>query len=554
MSENEYIVTARKWRPLDFSSVVGQSHITQTLSNAIKSGRIHHAYLFTGPRGVGKTTTARIYARELIKYGIGENSDKQNIDANSLEIIEIDGASNNSVEDVRLLRENSKYPPSLGKYKIYIIDEVHMLSTAAFNALLKTLEEPPPHLIFMFATTEAHKLPATIISRCQRFDFRRMSIKDISSQLKFIAEKENIKIDTESILAIAKGADGSMRDSQSIFDQAVAFCGENIEYSSLASALNLINEDFFFSISDNVFSGDVSAMFDISASISDLGYDLRDCLNGMLEHFRIILKICSGADSSSSELSEKSQKRYSETAKNFSSGDVIRIMNLISKTESELRYSSGAEILFELTLVKLAEITRTKNLKLILDAIKNTQIDESSEKKKPEINTQKTFSKSPITKPTPPKLSENKKNNTLAKTKEELSGGWNSFFDELLASDSSLRVFNDSEQEFLANTVISRVDNSFTFDYLKKKKNFISEKLNNFFSSQIDFRLEMVEEIKKKESPESVIIPEKTRTYKISPKPETDKFLSASEAIPYVKKNVIEKYIIDEFGADEQVF
>jgi DNA polymerase III subunit gamma/tau len=551
MSENEYIVTARKWRPLDFSSVVGQSHITQTLSNAIKSGRIHHAYLFTGPRGVGKTTTARIYAHELINYGIGDDSAKQNTDANALEIIEIDGASNNSVEDVRLLRENSKYPPSLGKYKIYIIDEVHMLSTAAFNALLKTLEEPPPHLIFMFATTEAHKLPATIISRCQRFDFRRMSIKDISSQLKYIAEKENIKIDEQSILAIAKSADGSMRDSQSIFDQAVAFCGENIEYSSLASALNLINEDFFFSISDNVFSGDVSAMFEISASVSDLGYDLRDCLNGMLEHFRIILKICSGADSESSELSEKSQIRYSETSKKFSSGDLIRIMSLISKTESELRYSSGAEILFELTLVKLAKITRTKDLKLILEAIKDNQISESPEKKKTELNLQKTIPKSPT------ELKERKKNNSITKTKEELSSDWNSFLDELLALDSSLRVLSGSEQEFLANTVISRVDNSFTFEFLKKKKNFISEKLNNFFSSQIDFRLELVkeiQEIKKKDTPVISISPKKITTYKINTKPETDKYLSAADAIPYEKKNIVEKFIIDEFGADEQVY
>jgi len=263
-----YIVTARKWRPLTFGDVIGQNHITQTLKNAIQSGRLHHAYLFCGPRGVGKTTTARILARAVncLEPNDAEPCNKcinciAVIEGRSVDIIEIDGASNNSVDDVRKLRENAKYPPSHGKYKMYVIDEVHMLSSSAFNALLKTLEEPPPHLMFVFATTEAHKVLPTITSRCQRYDFRRMETTEIVSRLKYIAERENVTIDEKSLMLIAKRADGSMRDSQSIFDQVIAFCGKKVEFHNTVDSLSLIDDEFFFRISRAALDKDIAQMF-----------------------------------------------------------------------------------------------------------------------------------------------------------------------------------------------------------------------------------------------------------------------------------------------------
>ncbi len=372
MSENtQYLVSARRFRPKIFDEVVGQDHISRTLRNAINESRVHHAYLFTGPRGVGKTTSARIFSKEVIKKGLLDAGNDIEIEKlENLDIIEIDGASNNSVDDIRNLRENSKYPPSIGKYKIYIIDEVHMLTKAAFNALLKTLEEPPAHLIFVFATTEPHKVPATIISRCQRFDFLRMSIPNIISQLKMIADKDGIKIEESALLTIAKKADGSMRDSQSIFDQAVAFCGKDIKYKDLANALNLIDEDFYFQITDNMFDKNIAGMFEISNSIFERGYDLRETLNGLIEHFRNILVVKSSS-SITLEASDNAMKRYVQTVDKFHNYDIIRILNLLVETDKNIRTSTQPTIIFEMCLVALANIDTTEELSKIIAYIEN---------------------------------------------------------------------------------------------------------------------------------------------------------------------------------------
>ncbi len=395
---SEFIVTARKWRPLKFGDVVGQLHVTVTLKNAIKTGRIHHAYLFSGPRGVGKTTTARILARAVNCENPVDTEPCNKcvsclsvIEGRSLDVIEIDGASNNSVEDVRKLRENAKYPPVTGKYKMYIIDEVHMLSTSAFNALLKTLEEPPPHLLFVFATTEVHKLPATILSRCQRFEFRRMEIADTVGQLKYIAEQEGINIDEDSLLTIAKKADGSMRDGQSIFDQAVAFCGREIKYSDLADALHLVDQDFYFRITKAVKEKDLQDMFEITRLVVSKGYDLQVVLAGMLEHFRNLLALKVTGETSLIEGSSSYMEQYKKDAEFFEKGDLLRFMNLVSSASQGLKYAPQPRVKFELALLQLASMDTTVEISELINEIKGL--------KKNLNNGQKSVSVSPSPKP-----------------------------------------------------------------------------------------------------------------------------------------------------------
>jgi DNA polymerase III subunit gamma/tau len=356
-----YIVTARKWRPLTFADVVGQDHITQTLKNAVTSGRMHHAYLFCGPRGVGKTTTARIMARAVncLNPVDAEPCNKcvncqAVLEGRSVDVIEIDGASNNSVDDIRKLRENAKYPPSHGKYKMYVIDEVHMLSSAAFNALLKTLEEPPPHLMFVFATTEAHKVLPTITSRCQRYDFRRMETGEIVSQLKYIAGKESITIDEKSLMIIAKRADGSMRDSQSIFDQVIAFCGKNVDFHATVDSLSLIDDEFYFRISRAAVSKNTAEMFHIANEIINRGYDLQETLSGLLEHLRHLLTVVVTGSTELIETASEIQSLYQQESKNFRKNDLLRMMNLIAQSEQEIRFAKQPRVKFELTLCKLA--------------------------------------------------------------------------------------------------------------------------------------------------------------------------------------------------------
>jgi DNA polymerase-3 subunit gamma/tau len=291
-----YIVIARRWRPQQFEDIIGQTHVSVTLANAIETGRIAHSFIFSGPRGVGKTTAARIMAKALncekgpTKNPCNSCSNCESITkGNSLDVLEIDGASNRGIDEIRNLRENIRFTPSHGKYRIYIIDEVHMLTKEAFNALLKTLEEPPSHAIFIFATTEIHRVPATILSRCQRFDFKRIPTKTIIEHLEKICKKEKISISRDALLQIAKKADGSMRDAQSILDQIISYSGEKISTEEVASALGIIDQEIFFNFSENIRNGDLKGMLNLCQKIYREGYDLAEFLVGFEEHFRNLL-------------------------------------------------------------------------------------------------------------------------------------------------------------------------------------------------------------------------------------------------------------------------
>ncbi|OGQ04990.1 MAG: DNA polymerase III, subunit gamma and tau, partial [Deltaproteobacteria bacterium RBG_19FT_COMBO_58_16] len=302
---SSYLVIARKWRPSLFEEIVGQAHVTRTLSNAVSSGRVAHAYLFSGPRGVGKTTAARILAK-CLNCAEGPTptpcnnceSCKTIASGSSVDVFEIDGASNTGVDNVRELRESVRYVPTRGKYKIYIIDEVHMLSTAAFNALLKTLEEPPPHAAFIFATTEVHKIPATILSRCQRFDFKRIPFRDIYAHLKKILTAEGVKFEDKAVYTLAREADGSLRDGQSLLEQSLAFGGAELKDSDVIEALGLMDREMLFSLSEGMISGSGSACLNIVEKIYEFGYDLKRALSDLLEHIRdlTVLKVTGNAE------------------------------------------------------------------------------------------------------------------------------------------------------------------------------------------------------------------------------------------------------------------
>ena len=374
----EFVVTARKWRPKKFSELIGQDHITTTLKNSIRSNRIAHAYLFTGPRGVGKTSTARILAKTLncLNPKDAEPCNEcelcQSIQNNqSLDIIEIDGASNRGIDEIRTLRESVKYAPTKGKYKVYIIDEVHMLTKESFNAFLKTLEEPPAHTIFIFATTDVHKVPLTIISRCQRYDFRRIHLDTIKSALKNIADSEKIKIDDKSLSIISKKADGSLRDAESYFDQVVAFCDKKIDAATVAKMLNLIDDEIYFKISDAVLNRNFKTVFDITDEIYENGWNFIDFMEGLLEHFRNILTVILNRNADLIETSEDNKLKYLNYSESYTENDVLRLLNYLNKVQQELKFSQNHKLKIEIALSQLVGLEKTSSISEIISKIES---------------------------------------------------------------------------------------------------------------------------------------------------------------------------------------
>ena len=362
----EYIVSARKYRPMTFDSVVGQSALTTTLKNAVKSGKLAHAYLFCGPRGVGKTTCARIFAKVInclnptpTGDACGEcESCKAFDEGRSLNIFELDAASNNGVEQIKQLMEQTRIPPQTGKYKVFIIDEVHMLSTQAFNAFLKTLEEPPQHVIFILATTEKHKILPTIISRCQIYDFERMTVQNIINHLKSVAEKEGYTYEDEALNVIAEKADGGMRDALSIFDQAASFCQGNITYEKVLEDLNVLDSDNYFKIIDLSLENKVS---DIMVVVNDLlakGFDGIQMVNGLASHIRNVLMATDPQTTELIEASDSARQRYAEQAKRCKPKFLYQALKILNQCDLGYRQSSNKRLLVELTLIQVAQITQ----------------------------------------------------------------------------------------------------------------------------------------------------------------------------------------------------
>jgi DNA polymerase-3 subunit gamma/tau len=370
---SDYLVSARKWRPMRFADVVGQAHVTQTLVNAIAAGRMAHAVLFTGPRGVGKTTTARILAKAL-NCENPQGSEPCNVcaacveitEGRSMDILEIDGASNNSVDDVRRMRESVKYPPSRGSYRMYIIDEVHMLSSAAFNALLKTLEEPPPHVLFVFATTEIQKVPDTIVSRCQRFDFRRMEVEAIVAHLRAIGATDGITADDEALEAIARKADGAMRDALGLLDQVVAFSGAAFAAADVRRALNLIDEELFFRASDLLAARDRAGVFPFVAELFSAGHDPTEFLSGFATHVRNLLAAAATGSAAGAETTAHFRARTVESAKRFSVGDLQNILAMLLEALGQVRYAALPRVRLEFLLLEMASLERSAELGILV--------------------------------------------------------------------------------------------------------------------------------------------------------------------------------------------
>lgn len=410
----QYIVSARKYRPDTFESVVGQEHVTQTLKNAIRNNHLAQAFLFCGPRGVGKTTCARILAKTINCSNIKESIEPcdecpscVSFNKNSsFNIYELDAASNNSVDDIRALVDQVRYAPQGAKYKIYIIDEVHMLSTSAFNAFLKTLEEPPPYAIFILATTERHKILPTILSRCQIFDFNRITIASMMSHLSSISEKEKVKAEPDALHIIAEKADGALRDALSIFDQMVSFSGSNLTYDSVIQNLNILDYDYYFRTVEMGMKEDSTGLFLLMDEVVKKGFDPYLFLGGLCDHIRNLL-VCKDEKSQGLlEVAESASARYAEQSKLLSSSYLFNALQLLSGYDATYKAARNPRLHVELALLKLANLNRAIHLASV-------PLPTGSEEKKKQLNKE-----TPVRPNTEEKVEATSEKKTESKTEE----------------------------------------------------------------------------------------------------------------------------------------
>ena len=371
----------RVYRPKNFSDVVGQEHIVRTLKNQIENNNVGHAYLFCGTRGTGKTSTAKIFSRAVNCTNLHNDEPcnecencREILEDKTMDVVEIDAASNNSVDDIRELRENVKYSPAKAKYKVYIIDEVHMLSQGAFNALLKTLEEPPSYVIFILATTEPHKIPATILSRCQRFDFKRVTVKDISSRMRYICEKEGIEADEKALNLIARNSQGALRDALSILDQCISFEGNKISYNDVIELLGSVNIEQLFDLAESIIKEDTRKSLQILNDFIIWGKDVRNLVNDLIDHFRnlMVCKISNDLDEIIS-LPEETIDLLKQQAETIDTNNLIRILNILSEAQDGMKISSNPRVLMEVTMMKIAQPMFDESKEALIKRIENLE-------------------------------------------------------------------------------------------------------------------------------------------------------------------------------------
>ena len=530
-----YQVLSLKLRPQRFDEVVGQTHVTRTLQNAIGLDRVAHGYIFSGQRGVGKTTTARIFAKVLNCKNPKENNPcgtcvncTEITQGSNLDVQELDGASNRGIDEMRDLREAVKYPPNNSKYRIYIIDEVHMLTREAFNALLKTLEEPPPHVIFIMATTDAHKVPATILSRTQRFDFKHISINDISEYLKQILESENIKYDTDGIRLIAQKADGSLRDSLSLLDQTIAYASDALDVETIRDVLGIIKENVFLNIIQTIEKRDHKEVIHQLSQLIDAGYAISDFISGFNEFLRNCM-IQKTGESAKLNLSENSLN-WLKTGCRFSTADFLRMLDLSLQFESKLRFLQQPQISLEALFIKLSMMDASVDIASILSGeVPKTISVKKPESQKPSITTEKPDSslvqtepmESPqptennpvtekLTTPTPPVVSEPVPQKERNLPLEDFNNTWTEIIEGLEEKNSKIAHFLEEAKlsSFDGKQLLIELVNGHRFHLktLEKDAEQIASVINDKLNQKIRIKFhiqENNEEKPEKKKPES---------------------------------------------------
>jgi len=525
-----YKVLSLKWRPQVFSDIVGQDHVTKTLVNAFKKDRVAQGYIFTGPRGVGKTTTARILSMALnaeggTRYDFDPNTTiaMEISQGRALDVLEIDGASNRGIEEIRNLREQIKFAPMVGQYKVIIIDEVHMLTNPAFNALLRTLEEPPAHGKFIFCTTDIHKVPATIISRCQRFDFNRIATDTIISRISFILENEKIKADEDSLQIIARKADGSMRDGLSILDQVISFCGSDITYEQTVSALGIIPNDLYFDYTKALLDKNGTLMIEVLDCFGRYGVPASEVNNGIRNHLKNLLysKITNGIDLL--DMNKENKNLYLAHADDWDNRDLLRISQTVSDVATYINRSDDPYLILEITALKLLEMDKSVSLDKLFDSgsLHMDENDQVIEQKKPETMDKNHSPKDPSKdlidiekKETvdiiPEKITE-KNNNIVSPDKEEDGNNdnsdsvneldidevrqkWKGFIEKVHIKKPSIASILDKsvplsiENDLITIQISSALD--FHLNMIENNTEVINDMLGSEFRSNISFTVE----------------------------------------------------------------